>query len=207
MLASWLVFVVVAIIGLVAYPVLPDLMASHWGVSGEVNGYMSKTLSVIFLPALMFGLLLLFWFLPKIDPLKSNIDKFRKYYDSFVLVVQIFLGYVFSLTIVWNLGLKFDLFRFLIPALASLFYYLGVILPETRPNWIFGIRTPWTLASGRVWYKTHELGGKLFKFSAVMILGGFFWTNLAIYFILVPLLGSSVYLFLYSYREFKKEST
>lgn len=206
-LASWFVFLFVVFVALFSYPYLPAQMASHWGLVGEVNGYMSKTVSLIFLPALMLGILMLLLFLPKIDPLKNNIDKFRSYYDSFILIVESFLAYVFVLIIVWNLGFKFDLIRFLVPAMAILFYYLGIILPETRPNWIFGIRTPWTMMDGKVWYKTNLLAGRLFRLSGILTLGGFFFPHQAIYFIVIPVVAISIYLFFYSYLEFKKENT
>jgi uncharacterized membrane protein len=33
------------------------------------------------------------------------------------------------------------------------------VLPRARPNWFFGIRTPWTLTNDRVWTRTHRVGG------------------------------------------------
>jgi uncharacterized membrane protein len=38
----------------------------------------------------------------------------------------------------------------------------GSVMGKLRPNWFVGVRTPWTLASKRVWLKTHRLGGWLF---------------------------------------------
>ena len=35
---------------------------------------------------------------------------------------------------------------------------LGSLLGQVRPNWFFGIRTPWTLSSERSWTATHRLG-------------------------------------------------
>ena len=34
-------------------------------------------------------------------------------------------------------------------------------MPRARPNWWFGIRTPWTLSNDRVWERTHRVGGYL----------------------------------------------
>jgi uncharacterized membrane protein len=36
---------------------------------------------------------------------------------------------------------------------------VGDLLPRTRPNIVFGIRTPRTLADRRVWMETHRVGG------------------------------------------------
>jgi uncharacterized membrane protein len=36
---------------------------------------------------------------------------------------------------------------------------LGNLLPLARSNFIFGIRTPWTLSSEHVWTRAHRVGG------------------------------------------------
>lgn len=33
------------------------------------------------------------------------------------------------------------------------------MLTRVRPNWIFGVRTPWTLSSERSWRETHRVAG------------------------------------------------
>ena len=46
---------------------------------------------------------------------------------------------------------------------------LGAVMGKIRPNFFFGIRTPWTLTSKRAWTRTHRLGG--FVFIAVGLVG------------------------------------
>jgi uncharacterized membrane protein len=55
--------------------------------------------------------------------------------------------------------------------LVALFVVLGIALPHAQPNWFFGIRTPWTLASDRVWARTHRLGGTTFVGAGLITLG------------------------------------
>ena len=43
-----------------------------------------------------------------------------------------------------------------------LFIVIGNLLGKVTRNFFVGIRTPWTLASEEVWYRTHRLAGKLF---------------------------------------------
>jgi len=38
----------------------------------------------------------------------------------------------------------------------------GSVMGRLRPNWFFGIRTPWTMSSEVAWTRTHRLGGLLF---------------------------------------------
>ncbi|GAA1761547.1 SdpI family protein [Nonomuraea bangladeshensis] len=51
----------------------------------------------------------------------------------------------------------------------GLILLLGLVLPGIRRNWLMGIRTPWTLASERVWTRTHQVGGRLFAVTGVML--------------------------------------
>jgi uncharacterized membrane protein len=187
------------------YPQMPDKIASHWNAQGQVNGYMSKFWGLFLMPIISVGLYLLFILIPKIDPLKSNIQQFRKYYDGFVVLIMVFLFYLHLLTIFWNSGFRFNIITFLSPAFAILFYYAGILIENAKRNWFIGIRTPWTLSSDRVWDKTHKIGGKLFKIAGILVLGAIFFETAAIFFIIVPVIAVSIYTVVYSYIEYKKE--
>ncbi|MBU4246563.1 MAG: DUF1648 domain-containing protein [Nanoarchaeota archaeon] len=193
------------IVGAYFYPSMPDRMASHWNAKGEVNGYMPKFWGLFFVPFLSAGLLLFFTIIPKIDPRRQNIAKFRQYYDAFIALLMGFMFYLYLLTIAWNLGYRFDMLRLMVPALGALFYYLGILIENAKQNWFVGIRTPWTLSSERVWNKTHKLGGKLFKFSGIVAFIGIFFSKYAIWFIIAPIILVSFYLLCYSYIEYRKE--
>ncbi len=45
---------------------------------------------------------------------------------------------------------------------------LGNVMPRARPNWWFGIRTPWTLSSDTVWTRTHRMGGYLMTAAGII---------------------------------------
>lgn len=180
-------------------------MASHWDFRGEVDDYLSRFWGLFLMPLLSLGLFLLFLFIPRMDPLKENVEKFRKYFDNFIVLVILFLFYLYLLTIFWNLGKRFSLIQFLAPALAVLFYYAGVLVTNAKMNWFIGIRTPWTLSSERVWEKTHKIGGKLFKVVGIISLLGIIFPRQAIFFILFPVIFVAFYSFVYSYLEYKKE--
>jgi len=65
-------------VGIYLYPQLPQNMASHWNLQGEVNGYMSKFWGTFLLPIILLSLFVLFLIIPKLDPLKENIAQFKK---------------------------------------------------------------------------------------------------------------------------------
>lgn len=192
------------IIGIFLYPQMPEKMASHWNLQGKVDGYMSKFWGLFLMPLISVLLFLLFVLIPKIDPLKHNIQKFRKYYDRFIVLLIIFLFYLYLLTIFWNLGLRFSIIQVLSPAFGILFYYTGILTENARRNWFIGIRTPWTLSSDRVWHKTHKLGGKLFKIAGIIALLGAMLREYAFFFVLVPVIIIAIYTIVYSYFEYQK---
>ncbi|MCD6233352.1 SdpI family protein [bacterium] len=194
------------IVGIYLYPQMPEKMASHWNVKGEVDGYLSKFWGIFLMPIVSLGLFLLFLLIPRIDPLKANIEKFRKYFDSFIVLIMVFLFYIYLLGIVWNLGKRFNMGRTMVPALGVLFYYCGILIENAKRNWFIGIRTPWTLSSESVWDKTHKIGGKLFKVAGLIAFLGIFFPNFAFYLILVPVLLAAFYTIAYSYFEYQKET-
>lgn len=192
--------------GLYFYPRFPELMASHWNAQGQADGYMGKFWGTFLTPVIMLGLWLLLLVVPRIDPLKTNINEFRGYYEGFMILMTAFMLYLYLLTIAWNQGLKFDFTRLLLPAFAVIIYYMGVLLGRAKRNYSIGIRTPWTLASERVWDKTHRLGAVLFKGSAIVTLFGVIVPDYAFILFMGSLLGVSLFVVVYSYYEFQKDS-
>ena len=41
---------------------------------------------------------------------------------------------------------------------------------KIRPNWLVGIRTPWTLTSKESWVKTHRVGGWTFVLVGLVVI-------------------------------------
>jgi len=193
------------IVGIYLYPQMPEKMASHWNAKGEVDGYMSKFWGLFLMPLISVGLFLLFIAVPKIDPLKHNVEKFRRYYDGFIVLIIVFLFYLYLLTIFWNIGIRFEMIQLLVPAFGILFYYCGILTENAKRNWFIGIRTPWTLSNDVVWDKTHKIGGKLFKAAGIVAFMGIFFQSYALFFVLVPVILVAVYTVIYSYVEYQKE--
>jgi uncharacterized membrane protein len=208
--SEWIAFFIVLLSFVVAsyffyfYPGLPVKFASHWNAVGQVNGYISKFWGLFLQPLISAGLFLLFLVIPKIDPLKANIARFREYFDMFVLIILFFLFFLYALTIYWNLGHTFNMVGVLVPALAILFFYTGILIENAKRNWFIGIKTPWTLSSDVVWDKTHKLGGQLFKASGLITLLGIFFQSYAILFVILPAIFTAIYTVIYSYLEYQK---
>jgi len=193
--------------GIFVYPMLPDQIASHWGPSGQVNGYMPKLWGIFLFPLILIGMFVFYIAIPMVDPLKKNIESFRKDYNKFWIFMFVFFSYVFSLTLAWNFGCRFNMTFAIIPAIAMLYYVMAAIIEKSKRNWFFGIRTPWTLSSDRVWDKMHKLGGKLYRVAAFLSLAGLLFTEeIAIFFIVGPVMIASIYVLVYSYFVYKKNN-
>lgn len=193
------------IVSLYFYPQMSEKMASHWNAQGQVNGYMSKFWGLFLIPFILVGFGLLFIAIPKIDPLKANIEEFRKYYEGFIVLFLIFMLSIHFQIILWNIGIKISPNIVLPIGIGLLFFNIGILCENAKRNWFIGIRTPWTLSSDVVWDKTHKIGGKLFMIAGIVALFGIFSPSYAFFFILVPLILVAVYTIVYSYLEYQKE--
>jgi uncharacterized membrane protein len=193
------------IISIYFYPHVPETMATHWNFRGEVDGYMSKLWGIFFMPLLITGLAVLFLAIPRIDPKKENIAKFRKYYDGFVILLIFFMLIVHLQILLWNTGIRISPNVVLPAGVGLLFYYIGVLMENAERNWFIGIRTPWTLSSDRVWRKTNRLGGRLFRIAGIVAVLGAFFPELTLFFIIGPALFIAGFTAVYSYLEYQKE--
>ena len=194
-----------AAVTLAAYPLMPDIVASHWNAAGQVDGHLPKFWGLILVPLLMYGFSALFAVLPRIDPLRRNYQKFRDYYEGFILVFAAFLSFIQLQIILWGLGTQVSPNLTLPIMIGILFIYIGFLLEHAEPNWFVGIRTPWTLSSDSVWKKTHQKGATLFKLAGVVSMVGILAGIYAWLFILVPAIAVAVYTVVYSYVEFRRE--
>jgi uncharacterized membrane protein len=204
---SLVIILAAVIISLVAAPYLPETVASHWNASGQADGFSSRLTGMLFLPAVMVAITLLMLAIPLIDPLKANIQLFRKDYNLLIVFMNLYMLYIHVLTLLWGLGVRYDMNRAMPPAFGLLIYFMGVLVGKARRNYMIGIRTPWTLASETVWDKTHKLGGRLFRIAGLLAILGVFFPAQTYLFLLVPLLGVTVWVLLYSYLIFRREET
>lgn len=185
---------------------LPDIMASHWNVNDQVDGTMSKFWGVFILPLVLAGMMLLFFMIPQIDPLKANIEEFRPTFNLFITLTNLFMVYVYALSLAWNLGARFNMSEMIAPGIGLIFIGSGYLIMKAKRNYFIGIKTPWTLANDLVWDKTHALGGKLFILSGVAIVFSIFIGRYAFLVTMVSVFGVVIFSFVYSYYVFTQIS-
>ena len=190
--------------GLLLAPRLPATVASHWNFQGVPDGTMPREALLVTFPALIAGLYLLIVVLIGIQSLRENVAAFRPQLNVFLVALSIFLTYVAALSLAWNLSMRFSLSLLILPAMAALFYMIGDIMGRAKRNWLFGIRTPWTLSSDQVWYETHRFGGWVFKACALLTLGAVFLGDAGWPLLLIPLLVGSLATVAYSYFAWRR---
>ena len=148
-------FVLVAL----AWPYLPEKVPTHWGFDGKVDGY-GPPATLWVLCALNIPLVLLFQFLPRLDPKKENYEKFQSLYDFVGPLIPLIM--LFCIAIILSESLwpgRINVSRTLGLVLGVLFIILGNLMGKVKTNWFMGFRTPWALSDPDVWNKTQRMGG------------------------------------------------
>ncbi|WP_242310637.1 SdpI family protein [Bacillus cereus group sp. BfR-BA-01331] len=188
-----------------AWPNLPDTMIIHWGTEGA-NGFTSKLNAMLLLLGIMIFTYILLTVTPKIDPKKKNYDKFSRSYMIMNYSVLVVLFLVNMLVI--GVGLGYDIPMNSTPYIivGLLFIVIGNYLPQCKPNYFVGIKTPWTLSNEEVWRKTHRFSGKVFVVLGVIMMLSIFapaaWKAFLIIGIIIGAVGLTMG---YSYVAYKKE--
>lgn len=202
----WVLVMLTFAFTIVVYGRLPERIPTHWDTAGNVNGETARTLGAWIMPATLLVLALVLPRLPSIDPRRANYEKFRPTYDIVIAAILTMLALLHVATLGAALGWPVPM-EFITPLLAgSLFILLGNVMPRARPNWMFGIRTPWTMTSDRVWERTHRLGGALFVIAGIVIaLTAFAATPLVFPVIVATIVVAAIVPIVYSYFAWRQE--
>jgi len=190
------------------YTRLPARVPIHWDLHGHVDGWAGPLRAALLLPLLSLGVWLLLVALPRIDPRKENYAKFLGSYDLVIAATITLLVAVHMMVLAAGLGVSVPVARVAPVAIGALMVVLGNVLPRARPNWWFGIRTPWTLSNDRVWERTHRVGGYLMTLSGVvLILSALFAAPVARMAGIGAVLVASLVSYIYSYFAWKQETS
>ncbi len=194
-----------------AVAVFPERIPAHWNLTGAVDRWGSKY-ELLIVPAVQLLLVGLLWVWPRFDPAR------RGEWKSWPLLVGITawgftlleLGILY-LTRATLAGQPGELgLRGLWLGIGLFFLVIGNYLPKAPQNWVFGMRTPWTLTSRRAWAVTNRLAGWVFAaLGVVLVLVALFWPGPSVAYAVLGLIGlllaSALYLTWLSYRIWREE--
>lgn len=181
-----------------AYPRLPARVPTHFDVSGVANGWSGRADAALEVPALMLVLWAAFRFIPTVDPRRANYATFERSYDLITGATLVFLCALHALLLLSAAGIPLPLQSLLSVACGLFLIAVGNVLPRVRPNWVVGVRAPWTFAGGPSWARSQRAGGYalvggglLFLLSAAVPTAATF--RLAVGGTIVGVLGTLVY--------------
>lgn len=179
----------------------------HWNIEGKVDRLGGKFEGLLLMPLVCLGTILLFTFLPSLEPRRLNLLRSLKVYKIFWIAIILFLFVIHVFLVGGALGKKPDIGHIVPIMVGILFIVLGNYMGKIRSNWFMGIRTPWTLSSDLSWKKTHRIGGILFVLTGILLLilaiagsGKVFITGM-----IVIMGGVIIYLFVYSYIVWRSD--
>ena len=185
--------------GIVLWQKLPESLPTHWGFSGEVDGWSSKPFAVFFIPFFMLIMHLICAFATSMDPKGKGIN-------SKILTLVLWICPVISIVSmasVYMAGMGMDVkVDTIIPLfMGILFLVIGNYLPKCKQNYTIGIKLPWTLNDEENWNKTHRFAGVVWTICSIVIIVGSFFNKGAFYttfpslFVMVfaPLIYSYIY--------------
>ncbi|HEY3416084.1 MAG TPA: SdpI family protein [Armatimonadota bacterium] len=147
-----------------------QMIATHWGLNGQPDGYSGKTLALLIMPLVALAEIGFFLLILNIEPRRRNIRLSLKAYTAIVVGSLSVLLVAHALIILSALGYHLKIGLIMPLAIGALFIVIGNYLGKFRSNFFAGIRTPWTLSSDLAWDKTHRLGGKLFVLLGVILI-------------------------------------
>lgn len=203
--------VLVAQVALAAYGVWlvgPDTQVPvHWGVDGTADGWASALVGFSIVPLITAGIVALFAAIPRIEPRRRNLERSANAYRTTSIAVVIFLGVAQAVVVFASLGDGLPMSTLIGFGIGLLFIVMGNVMATVRSNFMFGIRTPWTLSSDLSWDKTHRLVGRLFviaglTLAALTALGN---AELIVWVMVAWIAVILVVGFAYSYRVWKTD--
>ena len=173
----------------------------HWGPTGEADGFAEPLIAFLATPLIALALVGLLVLVPRIEPRRENLERSGAAYRAVATALVAVVGIIHVAVVAAGAGAEVPVAAVIGLVIGLLFAVIGNVLGTVRSNFMFGIRTPWTLSSERSWDRTHRLVGRVFVVGglalAVLALAGqvLVLIGAMLAFVAVVLVAS----FLYSY--------
>lgn len=140
---------------------LPAQIPTHWNIQGKPDAWGPKGATLYLMPGMMLAMSCLIYLLPWLSPQKFKIDVFRATFNYIMVLVNLMMGYLHVVILQNTLHPDWNATKLLFCGIMISIGLIGNLLGKVKQNFYVGIRTPWTIASAKVWTATHRLGGRL----------------------------------------------
>lgn len=203
LLITSLVTLVPMLVGMCLWKQLPDVMATHFDMNNEPNGWTSKGFTVFGIPSVLVVLQIVGAYATAKDPRKTFGS--NKLMNIVLWIIPVISVVVLGATYMYNMEMAVDIGMVCLSILGVLFMILGNYLPKCRRNYFVGIRLPWTLMDDANWNYTHRIGGFVFVIMGlIFVVNAFLFSKMiSIVAMVAGVLIPSVASFLY----YKKNGT
>lgn len=192
------------LLGIILWNMLPDIIATHWGFSGEADGFSSRTMAVFAIPAFLLALHWLCMIITSFD--KKNVNQNTKALGIVFWICPLMSLYSSALIYSTDLEHEIDTASLSFLIFGIMFIVIGNYLPKVKQNRTLGIKISWTLGNEENWNATHRFSGKIWVIGGIIILflsflpmsiGMFIFSALLVALVFIPII--------YSYRFFLKQ--
>lgn len=191
-----------AAFGIIVWDKLPEVMATHWGISGNSDGFSSRTFAVFGFPLILLALNLLCIVTGAFDK-RNRSPKVQNIRCFLVPCISVFTG---AMTYSAAFGKVWDFVAVIPVILGLLFIILGNYMPKIRRNHTLGFKVKWTLQSEENWNATHRFCGKVMTCGGILVIFTLFLPAVIMFISTMTILLTSVVITLiYSYNYYKKE--
>ncbi len=205
----WLFIIAPAVYLAIAWNTLPETIAMHFNIKGDIDRYGGKNelaTMILILTAVNAVVYLVLPQVYKIDPKRyAPENKGRLFRIAFA--VAVFTAAVLCLIIYSSIhgNIKFSM-RFILAGVGLMLAVVGNYIYNIKPNYFAGIRLPWTLNNDENWKRTHLLGGKLLfggglLIAVICLFASFIFSMITLFVILSTVILITC---IYSYRLYKK---
>jgi uncharacterized membrane protein len=133
----------------------------HWDANGNPNGYASSLVAFVTTPLIAVAVIAVLAAVPKIEPRRENLERSAGAYQTVAIALVLLMVLVHVGVVLAGTGSPMAMGTLVGVGIGGLFAILGNVMGQVRSNFMFGIRTPWTLSSDLAWDRTHRLIGRL----------------------------------------------
>ncbi|MBL5862149.1 SdpI family protein [Serratia fonticola] len=163
-----LLIVAAAIATLMYYSNLPESIPVHWNLDGMPDKYGPRAMLYLLGPGLMSMMLTLGLCMPWFSPKRFGLESFKATYSYFIVVLVGMFGLFYAVVLHAILTDSLEIQRTIYVGVFMLLILVGNPMGKVKRNFYVGIKTPWTLASERVWYATHRLSARVMVASGLL---------------------------------------
>lgn len=188
-----------------------DQYPVHWNAQGEPDRYSTRgeaIFNMFLMPGTAIFLFGLLWAIPKIEPLRNNLEESGRAYGIIMISLLVLFAGIQLMIVHTSTGGSADIsVKWIAGCIGLVNIVIGNVLSKFRQNFFVGIRTPWTLTSELSWEKTHRLTGRLFVLSGLLVMMALpLMDGLPLLgLVIAPTLLITIFALIYSYNIWKSD--